>query len=144
MGRNERFGTELGRVLVEITFKPSVTEESILRRVPMGLTFQPTGNTTGSNNVGKCDVGIGVNGVIDEHGYVGTVVIGTGIGVIGKGTKGKGNIGVIIVGVLNELKHGNVGSDIFANAGERVHEEVSVGVVIGIEGRCCCRKKVRT
>ena len=60
------------------------------------------------------------------NGYVGAVVIGTDIGVIGKGTKGNGNIGVIIIDVLNGSKHGNVGSDTFANAGEGVHEEVSV------------------
>ena len=48
---------------------------------------------------------------------------------IGNGTKG--------------LKQVNTGSDTFANAGEGAHEEVSVGVVIGIEGGCCCKKKVR-
>ena len=51
--------------------------------------------------------------------------------------------GTIIVGVLNGLKQENTGSDTFTDAGEEVTEDVSVGVVIGIEEECCCKKKVR-
>ena len=73
---------------MEVMFKPSGTEKSILCGVivPIELTFQPAGKRTGVNNIGKCDVGIVVGGVIDEHEYVGSVVIGPHIDVVGKGT----------------------------------------------------------
>ena len=143
MGRTEIFGTELGVVPMFVTSEPSRTEESTPGKMFMELRFQPTGDITGWVNIGKCDVGVGVSGVIGNHEYVGVIVIGSDIGEVVKVTNGDGNIGVVIVGMLNGFKYGNTGSDTFVNAREGTHEEVSLGVVIGIEGGCCCKKKVR-